>query len=191
MTLHIKNMVCDRCRRVVRESLEGLNLTVNRVDLGEADIADLPGTVSLDTVRRVLVANGFALLDDPKQVLVEQVKALIIGEIHGESNRKPAHQNFSDFLALQIGHDYSTLSHLFSAMAGLTIEKYIIAQKIERVKELLTYGEDSLADIAYRLDYSSVQHLSSQFKRMTGQTPGAFRQQHGHPTRQALDKIGT
>jgi AraC family transcriptional regulator len=195
MTLFIKNMVCDRCRRVVRESLEALGLTVTRADLGEVDLANSPETVPLDAVRNTLLANGFALLDEPKAVLVEQVKSLIIGEIHGEVPVKPAYRNFSDFLAAQTGQEYSALSHLFSTTVGLTIEKYIIAQKTERVKELLTYGEDSLADIAFRLGYSSAQHLSSQFKQQTGQTPGEYRQHQRRADqpapRRELDKVGT
>lgn len=189
MTIYIKNMVCGRCKRVVRESLEGLGLTVTRVDLGEVDIANWPGTVSPDEVRRALQANDFDLLDDPRKVLVEQVKTIIINEVFYGKGEKPAHQNFSDFLAEKTGHDYPQLSALFSSAEGLTIEKYGIAQKIEKVKELLTYGELSVSEIAFRLGYSSVQHLSNQFKQVTGQTPGAFRQARGSSQRRDLDNV--
>ncbi len=188
MILHIKNMVCGRCRRVVRESLEGLGLTVTRVDLGEADVDPLPARVSLADVRRVLQDNEFDLLDDRKTVLIGHLKTLIIQEIHDQRGAKPVHQNFSDFLAEKTGYEYSYLSALFSSTEGMTIEKYIIAQKIETVKELLTYGETSLNAIAFRLGYSSVQHLSNQFKQVTGQTPGAFRQGRGQQ-RRGLDEV--
>lgn len=189
MTIYIKNMVCGRCRRVVRESLESLGLTVARVDLGEADIADWPVTISPDDVRETLKANEFELLDDPKLVLIEQIKTIIINEVYYEKGEKPVHQNFSDFLAERTGHDYGQLSALFSSVEGMTIEKYSIAQKIEKVKELLTYGELTVSEIAFRLGYSSVQHLSNRFKQVTGQTPGAFRQERESGQRRDLDKV--
>ena len=191
MTLYIKNMVCGRCRRVVRESLERLGLTVTRVELGEAEVDALPPTVSLTDIQRVLQASEFDLVDDRKAVLIGQIKTLIIQEVHDAKGDKPVHQNFSDFLAEKTGYEYSYLSGLFSTVEGLTIEKYIIAHRVETVKELLTYGELSLSDIAYQLGYSSVQHLSNQFKQVTGQTPGAFRQQRGAQQRRDLDKVGS
>ena len=136
-----------------------------------------------------MLANEFDLLDDPKQKLVEQVKTLIINEVFYEKGKKPAHQNVSDFLAEKTGHEYPQLSALFSASEGITIEKYAIAQKIEKVKELLTYGELTISEIAFRLGYSSVQHLSSQFKQVTGQTPGGFRQERGRGQRRSLDEV--
>lgn len=189
MTVYIKNMVCGRCRRVVRETLEGLGFSVGRVDLGEVEVTAWPANVTPDDVRRALQINDFELLDDPKMVLIEQLKTLIINEVFYEKGLKPAHQNFSDFLAEQTGHDYAQLSALFSATEGITIEKYSIAQKIEKVKELLTYGELSVSEIAFRLGYSSVQHLSNQFKHQTGQTPGQFRQERSRGQRQELDKV--
>lgn len=189
MTIYIKNMVCGRCRRVVRESLESLGLTLTRVDLGEADISDWPATCSIADVRRVLQANEFDMLEDPKTVLIEQLKTLIINEVYYGPGDKPTHQNFSDFLAEKTGHDYGQLSALFSSVEGITLEKYIIAQKIEKVKELLTYGELTVSEIAFRLAYSSVQHLSNQFRQVTGQTPGAFRQAGDRSPRRDLDKL--
>ncbi|MBC8155264.1 MAG: helix-turn-helix domain-containing protein [Bacteroidetes bacterium] len=189
MTIYIKNMVCGRCKRAVRELLEGLGFSVTRVDLGEVDVLNWPSSITADDLRRVLQANEFDVLDDPKKVLIEQLKTLIINEVFHEKGEKPAHQNFSDYLAQKTGHEYPQLSALFSSVQGLTIEKYIIAQKIERVKELLTYGELSVSEIAFRLGYSSVQHLSNQFKQVTGQTPGAFRQERGRTQRRDLDKV--
>ncbi|GAB2541549.1 AraC family transcriptional regulator [Spirosoma aerophilum] len=175
MTLTIRNMVCDRCKRVVREELEKLGLTVNRVELGDVDIEKLTDTVSLDDIRKALQANGFDLIDDKKQFLVEHIKLLLINEIQHLKGERLASENYSTFLERKLGYEYSYLSSLFSASEGQTLEKYIIALKIEKVKEWLQYDELTLSEIAWRLSYSSVQHLSNQFRQVTGQTPGQFR----------------
>ena len=175
MILTVRNMVCDRCIRVVREELETLGLTVNRVDLGEVDVADLPPSVPLEQVREMLLANGFDLVDDKKQSLVAHMKRLLINEIqHLKGERSPS-ENVSTFLERKLGYDYSYLSGLFSASEGQTLEKYVIALKIEKVKEWLQYDELTLTEMAWRLGYSSVQHLSSQFRQVMGQTPGQFK----------------
>ncbi|MFD2935262.1 AraC family transcriptional regulator [Spirosoma flavum] len=175
MTLLIRNMVCDRCKRVVREELEKLGLTVSRVELGEVDIDSLPPTVTLDDVRHMLQINGFDLIDDKKQSLVEHIKVLLINEIQHLKAERLATENYSTFLERKLGYEYSYLSGLFSASEGQTLEKYIIALKIEKVKEWLRYDELTLSEIAWRLSYSSVQHLSNQFRQVMGQTPGQFR----------------
>ncbi len=168
-------MVCDRCKRVVREELEKLGLTVGRVELGEVAIEPLPETITLDAVRQTLQINGFDLIDDKKQSLVEHIKVLLINEIqHLKAERLPT-ENYSTFLERKVGYEYSHLSSMFSASEGHTLEKYIIALKIEKVKEWLLYNELTLSEIAWRLGYSSVQHLSTQFRQVTGQTPGQFR----------------
>lgn len=188
MTLMIRNMVCDRCKRAVREELEALGLTVNRVDLGEVDINALPVTVTLDDVRQVLQTNGFELIDDRKQALVEHVKVLLINEVqHLKGDRLPT-ENYSAFLERRLGYEYSYLSSLFSTLEGQTVEKYTIALKIEKVKEWLHYGELTLTEMAWRLSYSSVQHLSNQFRQVTGQTPGQFRKA-ATMDRRSLDSI--
>lgn len=175
MILTVRNMVCDRCKRAVREELEQLGLTVKRVDLGEVDIQALPPSVSLDAIRNVLQHNGFDLIDDKKQSLVEHIKVLLINEIQYLKAERLPTENYSTFLERKLGYDYSYLSGLFSASEGHTLEKYIIALKIEKVKEWLQYNELTLSEIAWRLSYSSVQHLSSQFRQVTGETPGQFR----------------
>ena len=188
MILIIRNMVCDRCKRVVREELERLGLSVTRVDLGEVVIEPLPATVTLDAVRQTLQANGFDLIDDKKQSLVEHMKVLLINEIqHLKGERLPT-ENYSTFLERKLGYEYSYLSGLFSASEGQTLEKYSIALKIEKVKEWLRYDELTLSEIAWRLGYSSVQHLSSQFRQVTGQTPGQFRKA-AFVDRRTLDSI--
>lgn len=190
MTLIIRNMVCDRCKRVVREELEKIGLIVNRVDLGEADIAALPESITLNHVRHTLQANGFDLIDDRKQSLVEHIKLLLINEIQYLKGERLPTENFSAFLERKLGYEYSYLSSLFSASEGHTIEKYSIALKIEKVKEWLRYDELSLSEIAWRLNYSSVQHLSTQFRQVTGQTPGQYRKAT-HGSRQNLDALFT
>lgn len=188
MTLTIRNMVCDRCKRVVREELQKLGLVVSRVDLGEVDVDTLPPNLTLDDVRLTLQANGFDLVDDKKQSLVEHIKVLLINETqHLKGERLPT-ENYSTFLERKLGYEYSYLSGLFSASEGHTLEKYTIALKIEKIKEWLRYDELSLSEIAWRLNYSSVQHLSTQFRQATSQTPGQFRKK-ALVERRSLDRI--
>lgn len=174
MELRIKHMVCDRCLRSVRHQLEALGLTVGSVSLGRAEVIHWPDNVPEEAVRNALISEGFEVIDDPKAMLADQVKTLLINEVHYKSIR-PAHQNMSDFLGEKTGYDYSYLSQLFSSQVGTTIERFLISQKIERAKELLQHGEQAITDIAFVLGYSSVPHFTNQFKSVTGQTPGQFR----------------
>lgn len=171
--LYIKNMVCDRCVMVVRERLLALGLEVETVELGRALLGRPATDEERAAIRSTLEAVGFELLDDPRSRLVERTRALIIDWARREE-RDPL-RNLSDFLADRLHQDYSALSKLFSEETGTTIERYAIAQRIELAKELLSYGECSLGEIADRLGYSSVAHLSNQFKRVVGQTPSAYR----------------
>ncbi len=191
MTLYIKNMVCPRCIRTVERLLIDLDLAVKNVQLGEVELEVPPTAQQLLQLRQQLEAEGFELLDDRNSRLVEQIKSLIIKEIHQQAGQKPEAMNFSDFLARETGHEYSQLSKLFSTVAGLTIEKYLIAQRIERVKELLVYGELSLGEIAWQTGYSSTQHLSKQFHQVTGSTPTQFKAVHGRHGfgRKSLDVV--
>ncbi len=188
MTLTIRNMVCDRCKRVVREELEHLGLTVERVELGEVDVAELPPAVTVMDIRQTLLANGFALIEDRKQALTEHVKRLLMGEVQYLNGERLPTENYSAFLERKLGYDYSYLSGLFSVSEGQTIEKYIIALRIEKVKEWLHYDEITLSEMAWRLGYSSVQHLSNQFRQVTGQTPGWFRKAT-NGNRRSLDAL--
>lgn len=188
MTLFIKNMVCDRCIRTLNRILATAGLEAARIQLGAAELAAAPSPAQMDTLRLALEMEGFELLDDRNSQLIAQLKALIINEIH-HAAKKSEQMNFSEFLARETGHEYSQLSKLFSAVEGLTIEKYIIAQKIERVKELLLYGEQSLSEIAWQSGYSSTQHLSNQFRQVTGLTPSAFKNTHRQHERKALDQL--
>ena len=181
-------MVCLRCIRTVKRLLNESGLEVKNVVLGEAEVNSEIDRASMDRLKALLEHEGFELLDDKQSRLVEKIKTLIIREIHHEDGLKPETMNYSDFLARQTGYDYSTLSKLFSSVEGITIEKYIISQKIERVKEMLIYDELSLSEIAWRLGYSSSQHLSNQFRQITGMTPTVFKNTHPHD-RQHLDHL--
>ncbi|MDE3058114.1 MAG: helix-turn-helix domain-containing protein [Bacteroidota bacterium] len=174
-TLYIKNMVCDRCIRVVREELTKLGLDVRSIRLGEVVAANGSKKLDREKVRRVLHENGFELLDDQRRKLIEKIKTLIINRVHYSYDDDNQRVNFSEYIAEESGHDYSYLSKLFSSIENATIEKFVILQKIERVKELLVYDELTLSEIAYRMRYSSVQHLSAQFKDVTGFTPTYFK----------------
>ncbi len=170
--LHIKNMVCNRCVMVVQQELEKLGIFPLVVTLGEVRLAEKPSAERLDIIRSSLSAVGFELIDDRKSMLIEQVKGLIIDVVHRHKKLKT---NLSDYLAMEIGKDYSHISNLFSDVEGTTIEQYVIHQKIEKVKELLVYDELTLSQIAYEMHYSSVAHLSNQFKKITGLTPSHFK----------------
>lgn len=175
MILHIKNMVCDRCVTAVKAELQKLGLSVVAVKLGEAEIAHktLSPTQS-EALEMAMQTLGFEVLGDKKKQLVEKIKTEIIALVHvKESGLKV---NLSYYLSRQLDTEYNTLSHLFSEVEGNTIEKYFIHQKIERAKELLSYKEKTLGEIAFLLNYSSVAHLSAQFKKVTGQTPSTYKQ---------------
>lgn len=180
-------MVCHRCKMVVETELEKLDLHPVKVELGQALIEEKDlSKEQLTMISDVLERVGFELIDDKRTRIIEQIKNLVIDRIH-HSNELPD-KNYSDLLAQHLHHDYSFLSNLFSEMENTTIEKFIIGQKIEKVKELITYDELSLGDIAFRLGYSSAAHLSNQFKKVTGLTPGYFRQA-GINKRKPIDKV--
>lgn len=184
--IYIKNMVCDRCVMVVRSVLERLGLTPLSVELGRAELSAPLAETARQDLREALAPLGFELIDDPRIRTVEHIKRLIIELVHHQDNR--LRTNLSQYLATECRHDYGTLSKQFSETQGTTIEKYFIAQKIERAKELLDYGELTLNEIADRLNYSSTAYLSAQFKAQTGYTPRQYRQQKER-ARIPLDKI--
>lgn len=188
MQLLIKNMVCNRCVRVVREELEKIGLNVSKVELGIATINLMGDTIQYDLIQDTLQKEGFELIEDHKASIIEHIKHLVINEIHHNKGEKPASQNFSDFLVRKLGYEYSYLSNLFSSVEKTTIEKYIIAQKIERTKALLLNGEANLSAIAWQLDYSSVAHLSNQFKQVEGISPSEFKRNNQN-TRLSIDAV--
>ena len=174
MKLYIKNMVCIRCKMVVKAELTKLGLHYTTVELGEAEILENISAEQHEQFKAALLKSGLELLDDKKSVLIQKIKNVIVELVH--YSEEPLTINFSDFLSQKLNHDYTYLANLFSEVQGTTIEKFIIAHKIERVKELLVYGELNLTEIAYLMHYSSVAHLSTQFKKVTGLTPSYFKQ---------------
>ena len=180
-------MVCHRCKLAVENELTKLNLHPQKIELGEVIIKeDALSKEQKEMLAHNLQQLGFELLDDKKQKLIEQIKTFIIELVH--YNKEQTRKNFSALIAAQLHHDYSYLSKLFSETEGFTIEQFIINQKIEKVKELLVYDEKSLSEIAFETGYSSVAHLSSQFKKVTGLTPTQFKQSGIHH-RKTLDKV--
>lgn len=179
-------MVCDRCKMAVDKTLRDEGLRPLAVDLG---VARVDGTVTMEQLGRLrtdLEALGFELLDDRRHQTIEQIKAAIIKLVHYQGNRTAF--NLSDFLQQELRQDYSALSKLFSEYTSMTVERYYIEQRIERVKELLTYNELTLTEIALRLNYSSVAYLSNQFKAVTGMTPSQFKNLR-RQNRKGLDMI--
>lgn len=179
-------MVCQRCVKVVKDELQKLGYEVSDINLGEANITS-GRKPDLNAIKKVLVENGFDLVDDKNSKIIEKIKVLIIDKIHHQ-NDDIEKFSFSKYLANEIGMNYSQLSSIFSSMEGITIEKFIIKQKIEKVKELLTYDELTLSEIAYKLGYSSVQHLSNQFRQITGLNPSFFKKLK-EKRRKPLDKL--
>ncbi|TDG34921.1 AraC family transcriptional regulator [Pedobacter changchengzhani] len=173
MKIYIKNMVCNRCKMVVQSELEKVGLHPISVELGEVEIREEDIEDTKDILIENLLVLGFELLDDKRSKTIEKIKNVIVGLVHHHDNESRV--NLSDYLSQQLSQDYSFLSHLFSEVEGRTIEKFYIIQKIERVKEFLMYDQLTLSEIADKLQYSSVAHLSTQFKKITGATPSAFK----------------
>ena len=189
-TLYIKNMVCNRCVMVVKQALEALNLNPERVSLGEVQLKETNLSkeqyLHLD---KVLIDLGFERIDDQKARLIEAIKNKVIQLIH-HSNPSDRKFNWSTILSEELHYEYNYLSNLFSSVVGITLEQYIIRQKIERVKELLFYDELNLSEIANSMGYSSVAHLSGQFKKVTGLTPSELKKSRSiDQQRKPLDGI--
>lgn len=186
MKLYIKNMVCPRCISSVEEILKRNNLQVKYVRLGEVELEKKPAAAQLKIFAQQLMETGFELLDDQKAQLIEQVKNLLIQKV--QSGDVEEHFSLTKFIGEKIFKDYSTVSKLFSELEGITLEQFFNLQKIEKVKEWLVYNEQSLTQIAFNLGYSSTQHLSSQFKKLTGMTPSQFKQL-GALHRKSIDAV--
>lgn len=184
--LYVKNMVCNRCKLVLRTELEKMGIQPLSIDLGEVQLESELSAEQKQTLNEKLQALGFDLIDDKKSRLIERIKTLIIALVHQQNSALSV--NLSTYLAEALHYDYAYLSNLFTAVEGTTIEQYFIHQKIERVKELLVYDEHSLSEIAFQLNYSSVAHLSNQFKKVTGLSPSHFRQLKDKK-RKALDEV--
>ncbi|MBA3663077.1 MAG: helix-turn-helix transcriptional regulator [Bacteroidetes bacterium] len=167
-------MVSTRCKMVVKEELKKMNLHFIVVDLGEVDIMENITINQREQLKTALLLSGLELMDDKKAVLIEKITNVIIEMIH-HSEEVPK-VNYSDFIAEKLNFDYTYLSNIFSEVKGITIQQFIIVHKIERIKELIIYDELNISEIAWKMNYSSVAHLSNQFKKITGLSPSHFKQ---------------
>jgi len=173
MKLHIKNMVSIRCKMIVKQELQRLGLHFIIVELGEVEIMENIDGEQLEQVKVALLQSGLELLDNKRSVLIEKIKNTIVEMIHHPIELIKI--NFSDYLSGKLNHDYTYLANLFSEVQGTTIEQFIISHKIERIKELIIYDELNITEIAWKMNYNSVAHLSNQFKKVTGLSPSHFR----------------
>lgn len=173
MKLHIKYMVSTRCKIVVQNELKKLGLNFTNVNLGEVELEENITQQERNIIKQSLLQYGLELMDDKKAILIEKVKNTIIEMVHYEDELPK--QNFSDYLSEKLNYHYTYLANLFSETEAITIEHFIIVHKIEKVKELILYDELNLTEIAWKLHYSSVAHLSNQFKKITGLTPSNFK----------------
>lgn len=186
MNYFIKNMVCNRCIMAVQQVFENLGYQPVLISLGNVETKDPIPDNNLELLRKSLESYGFELIDDTKSRIIEKIKNVIIQSVH--HNNEDLKINYSSYIESHLNRDYAYLSSLFSEVEGTTIEKYIILQKIERVKELLVYDELTLSEIAYKMGYSNVAYLSGQFKKVTGLTPSHFKQVKENK-RKPLDEV--
>lgn len=184
--IHIKNMVCQRCVTVVQTIAEKQNLAIENIRLGEIIFLNEISDRQLNDFEKELNINGFELINNRTSQIIEKIKNCILAYTLDLKNENRV--NLSEFIINNLNYDYSYLSNLFSSIEGQTIEQYFILQRIEKAKELLVYDQLSISEIAYQLGYSSVHHLSAQFKKMTGLTPTYFKQ-IGISRRKSLDSI--
>jgi AraC-like DNA-binding protein len=186
MIIYIKNMVCNRCISAVKQGFEIEGLKPLDVKLGEVNMSKALTKSQLSKMGSRMLELGFEILDDQKKRIIEKVKNLLIEKV--QSGALEEHFRISDYLGRKLNKDYSSISRLFSEVEGITIEQFLILQKIEKVKEWIAYDELNLSEIAWKLGYSSVAHLSAQFKKVTGLTPSHFKKAGGSQ-RRSIDLI--
>jgi len=182
-------MVSNRCKLAVKEALRNLGLHFIVVDLGEVEIMENISNEQREDLKIALHTSGLELMDDKRAVLIEKIKNAIVEMVHHPNENEIVKTNFSDFLSKKLNHDYTYLANLFSEVQGTSIEQFIISHKIERVKELIIYDELSITEIAWQMNYSSVAHLSNQFKKITGLLPIHFKQLK-NKRRSPIEEIG-
>ncbi|MEQ8520479.1 MAG: AraC family transcriptional regulator [Cytophagales bacterium] len=188
ISIHIKNMVCNRCKLVVEAIFRDIDVEPVAINLGEVKLLHPLNERQTTAIKKALLEKGFELIDDRKSLLLEKTKSLVIDKIHHHKHFE-LKINWSHYLAEKLDEDYSHISSLFSLVEGITLEQYIIKQKIEKVKEYLFYDELSVKEIAYQLGYSSVAHLSTQFKKVTGLSPSQFKENRDNSIRRSIDQI--
>jgi len=187
LKLHIKYMVSNRCKMAVKEQLKKFGLHFIVVDLGEVEIMENISAEQRERLKAALLDAGFELMDDKKAVLIEQIKNVIVEMVH--HTEETIKTNFSDFLSEKLKYDYTYMANLFSEVQGTTIEQFIISHKIERIKELIIYDELNITQIAWKMNYSSVAHLSNQFKKVTGLSPSHFKRLK-NKRRNPIEEVG-
>ena len=180
-------MVSTRCKMMVKDALRKLGLHFVVVDLGEVEIMEELAPEMRETLKNTLLSSGLELMDDKKAILIERIKNVVVEMVHYADDLPKT--NFSDYLSQKLNQDYTYMANLFSEVQGTTIERYVISHKTERIKELIIYGELNITEIAYKMNYSSVAHLSSQFKKVTGLSPTHFKQLKDK-RRNPIDEIG-
>lgn len=173
MNLFIKNMVCTRCIMIVELELKKLGLHCIAITLGKAEVIGIISEEQTEKIKIALLQSGLELIENKKRILIEKIKNIIVEMIHYSENQLKT--NFSDYLSSKLNYDYTYLANIFSEEQGITIEHFIIANKIQRVKDLMYSNEYNLTEISWKLNYSSVAHLSTQFKKVTGITPSHFK----------------
>jgi AraC family transcriptional regulator len=186
--LLVKNMVCNRCIMTVETILEKSSIPFNKVLLGEIHLKDDIGNQKKQLLKDELEKVGFSLIETHSSALIEKIKELVLKKARNEAGEKENKMNLSNYLSGKLNYEYTHLSSLFSEVEGRTIENFYIEQRIEKAKELLVYGQMTLSEVAFELDYSSTAHLSSQFKKVTGLTPSHFKAV-GAAKRKSLDAI--
>lgn len=184
--ISIKNMVCPRCIEAVRKTFQEMEIETQEIKLGSVKVAKTISPSVKKQLQNALQDQGFELLDDHQTKLITAIKSILIEEIHYSKEARTL--NYSTLLSKKLNYEYSHLSRLFSIVEGKTIEKFIMMQKIEKVKEYIAYDEMTLSEIAFEMGYSSPAHLSAQFKKITGMTPSQFKKLRGN-TRESIDKI--
>src|SRR5665213_4392552 len=187
MKLFIKNMVSNSCRTAVKQELNKVGLHFIFVNLGEIEILEDISEEQRNQLKIALLAWGFELMDNKRSVLVEKIKNAIIETVHRDE--EIIKTNFSDYLSGKLNYNYTYLANLFKEIQGTTIERFMISHKVERIKELIIYGELTMSQIAYKMKYSSIGHLSNQFKQMTGLSLTQFKQLKDK-RRNAIEEIG-
>ncbi|MBL8003080.1 MAG: helix-turn-helix transcriptional regulator [Flavobacteriales bacterium] len=183
----IRNMVCDRCKAAVRRVLDAQGLAVKRIDLGEVELLHEARTEAIEALRGALMMEGFELVDDRDAVTIARIKAAIVKLVHHDGELK-GRVKLGEHIATALNKEYSSLTTLFTQGEGITIEQFFLLQRLEHVKELIKYGELTLSEIADRAGFSSAAHLSTQFKKLTGMTPSAFKGMGSGRT--PLDQVG-
>lgn len=186
LILNIKYMVCLRCKAVVQSELDKLGLHYGEINLGEVEVRGDLGVKQRNLLKSALLTHGLELMDDKKAIQIEKIRNVIIKMVHHTDELPKV--NFSTYLSQKLGYDYTYLANIFSEVTGITIEHFIIIHRIERAKELLLYNELNITEISYKLHFSSVSHLSNQFKKITGVTPSYFKK-HNHKRQVTLEGL--